>query len=195
MTQGATEMTRRVEAAATELLEVADAAEARFGGLSREQLDWRPSPDRWSVAQCFDHLIKVHSEYLPAFRRLADPGARPTVWERFSPFSGFFGQVLIRSLAPESQRKVKTTKRAEPSASDLGADIIERFGHHQRELVAAMRALPGHADPRRVIVSSAISPLVTYSLADAFTIIVLHCQRHFLQAERVTQEPCFPAKT
>lgn len=46
MTQGETEMTRRVEAAATELLEVADAAAARFGDLSREQLDWRPSPDR-----------------------------------------------------------------------------------------------------------------------------------------------------
>ena len=35
-------------------------AEKLFGSLSAEQLNWKPAPDRWSVAQCLEHLINTN---------------------------------------------------------------------------------------------------------------------------------------
>lgn len=32
-------------------------AEAVFGSLTPSQLNWRPDAARWSVAQCFQHLL------------------------------------------------------------------------------------------------------------------------------------------
>jgi hypothetical protein len=34
-------------------------AQETFGGLDVRQLNWRPDAVRWSVAQCFDHLLKA----------------------------------------------------------------------------------------------------------------------------------------
>jgi hypothetical protein len=45
----------------------------------------------------------------------------------------------------------------------------------------------------RTIISSPVASVVTYSVLDAFRIIVVHEQRHFQQAQRVTQEQNFPS--
>ena len=55
-----------------------------------------------------------------------------------------------------------------------------------------MRATDG-ADLRGTIVTSPVSPLVTYSLLDAYRIMVAHGRRHFEQAQRVTEAAGFPS--
>lgn len=35
-----------------------------FLNLSQNQLSWKPSPKRWSVGECFLHLINVNDYYL-----------------------------------------------------------------------------------------------------------------------------------
>jgi hypothetical protein len=37
--------------------EVARQTQSTFGGLNAGQLNWRPDATRWSVAQCFEHLL------------------------------------------------------------------------------------------------------------------------------------------
>jgi hypothetical protein len=44
------------------------------------------------------------------------------------------------------------------------------------------------------IITSVVSPVVTYSLLDAYRILVAHERRHFQQAERVMQMPGFPRR-
>jgi hypothetical protein len=34
-----------------------------FGSLSSEQLNWKPNPNTWSIAQNLDHLIVVNETY------------------------------------------------------------------------------------------------------------------------------------
>jgi hypothetical protein len=50
-----------------------------------------------------------------------------------------------------------------------------------------------HLDLDGIIISSPVTPVVTYSLMDAYRVIVVHERRHFQQAQRVTQESGFPA--
>lgn len=184
-------MIARVQEAADSLASVRDNARVPFSGLNVEQLNWRRAEKSWSVAQCFDHLITTHSLYFPLFEKLATGTAQTSIWERVSPLSGFFGRFLIKSLRPENPKKMKTTAKAHPAASNMDGDIIERFCRHQDEMIGHLQALPDTIDPKRIITSPLLG-IVTYSLADTFTILSVHCERHFLQAKRVTEAEGFP---
>ena len=34
--------------------------QSEFGMLTKEQLNWKPTPDTWSIAQNLDHLMVVN---------------------------------------------------------------------------------------------------------------------------------------
>ena len=170
------------------------AADARrvFGDLTAAQLNWKPTGAEWSVGQCFEHLIKTNEKFLAVLGRVARGERKSSAWERVSPFSGFFGRLMIRSLSPDSGRKFKAPAKIAPAASDIDAQIIDRFGDHQSQLIEAMRAV-SRVDLNGVVVTSPVARFVTYSLLDACRIVATHERRHFAQAERVLRRPSFPA--
>ena len=174
-----------------ELKAIAEDARETFGGLSAAQLNWRPGAEQWSVGQCFEHLIKTNRSFFPTLERLARGERKSGTWERLSPFSGFFGKIVLKSLRPESSRKFKAPRGLRPSASDVDAAVIEQFAAHQAELAELMKATE-NLDLKKTVVTSPISGFVTYSLLDAFRIVVTHERRHFEQARRVTESEAFP---
>ncbi len=186
-------MSERIESVIRQLDEVTSDVRQAFGGLSVDQLNWAPAPGRWSIAQCLDHLIVMNSLYFPEFEALAAGTAKPTFWQRFSPFSGFFGRLLIRSLDPANQRRTKTSRKAHPDARPIDREIVERFSARQAELIDHLRTIPDRVDPARTILTSPLAAFVTYSLDDAFTLLVVHEKRHVDQAKRVMAADGFPA--
>src|SRR6185436_17382482 len=102
-------MNTDISAVCADLQHVAESARQDFGSLSTQQLNWKPAEKSWSIAQCFDHLIATHSLYFPAFQRLATGDKQRTFLERFSPFSGFYGRLLIKNLDPTNLKKMKST--------------------------------------------------------------------------------------
>ena len=50
-----------------------------------------------------------------------------------------------------------------------------------------------HLDLERIVITSPVTAAITYSLMDAYRLIVVHEQRHFQQAKRVMEESSFPA--
>jgi hypothetical protein len=177
-----------------QLDEIAAEARREFGRLSAAQVNWKPGPDEWSVGQCFEHLIKTNGRFAPVLGRIARGERRESAWERWSPLSGFFGRMVERSLGQEGGRKFKAPAKLLPSTSEIAPDIIERFAAHQRELAEQMQSV-AHVDLRRTVVTSPVAGFVTYSLLDAFRIVLAHERRHFRQARRVTATPGFPASS
>ena len=174
-----------------ELKAITDEARETFGKLSAAQLNWRPGAEQWSVGQCFEHLIKTNRSFFPTLEQISRGERKGRTWERLSPFSGFFGRLVLSSLKPESARKFKAPRGLRPSSSDVEAAVVEQFAAHQGELAELMRATAG-LDLRRTVVTSPISGFVTYSLMDGFRIVVMHERRHFAQARRVTESAAFP---
>jgi len=170
---------------------VTDETRAAFGCLSDDQLNWKPSAAGWSIAQCLDHLMTINCLYFPLFESLSTGTVRPTFWERHSPFSGLFGRLLIRTVSPEYQKKVKTSAKAQPSASRIDR-AVERFAQHQTELTERLRAIPKSVDPAGTVITSPLLRIVTYSLDDCLTIVAVHEKRHVEQAKRVTGADGFP---
>lgn len=166
-------------------------AKATFGRLTVSQLNWKPSAERWSVAQCFDHLLTSNKGYFPVIEGVLS-GQKPTFWQRLPLLPGLAGSLLIKSLDPASTRKIKAPKKFQPAQSDISGSVIDDFVDQQGKIVEKMKAT-GHLDLERIIISSPVAAPITYSLLDAYRIIVVHEQRHFQQAKGVTEESAFPA--
>jgi len=175
-----------------ELDAITSLSKDRFAHLSSAQLNWKPGLDRWSIGQCFDHLMTANEPYFPIFERIAKGEKKNSLWESMPFVPGLFGGLLVKSLDPSSTRKLKAPKPFMPLASDLDDRIIERFAAQQEDLSEAMAALEGR-DLDAIKVTSPALKLITYSLRDACTIIVVHEQRHLQQAERVLRSAQFPA--
>ncbi len=171
--------------------QIANDTKSTFGHLSPAQLNWKPSPDRWSVAQCFDHLLTSNKGYFPVIDDVF-AGKKRTFWERMPVLPGLAGKLLIKSMEPSSTRKVKAPKRFQPAQSDISASIINDFAGQQSKLVEKMKASE-HLDLERIVITSPVTAAITYSLMDAYRLIVVHEQRHFQQAKRVMEESSFPA--
>jgi hypothetical protein len=168
----------------------ADAREV-FGGLDERQVNWKPSAESWSVGQCFDHLVKTNASFFAALERIARGERKESLLERWSPLSGFFGRLLLRSLEPGSGRKFKAPTKLRPESSDVDAGIVNAFAEQQARLTELMRAT-ARLDLRKTVVTSPVASFVTYNLLDAYRIVVTHERRHFEQARRVTEADGFP---
>jgi hypothetical protein len=179
-----------LEGLVEELSAVTANARKVFGRLTSEQLNWKPSQERWSVGQCFDHLIQTNHCFFPDMERVAAGTFKSSAWARVSPLSGLFARMILRALDPVKGRKSKAPRVFLPASSDVSADVIEKFAEHQQELTERMCATAG-ADIRRTMVTSPVAAVATYSLLDAYRIVVAHERKHFEQARRVAEEPGF----
>lgn len=165
---------------------------ATFGALTPQQLNWKPGAEQWSVGQCFEHLLKTTEPYAPIAEQVARGEQRPSWWERLSPLSGFWGRFVLRAVAPETVRKIKARPKFQPTNSSVEAGVVSRFAELQERL-AELTGRTRDAGPEKVFITSPVAGVVTYSLLDAYRIVVAHGRRHFEQARRVTQEAGFPA--
>jgi hypothetical protein len=170
---------------------VAGETRRAFGQLSAEQVNWKPSEAEWSIGQCFDHLIISNRPYLTIVEEIRAGKRRQRAWEHVPLLPRFFGKLLITTLRPDSGRKVKARPAFYPSTSQIATGIITSFVEQQDRLLHLMEATRGlHLDA--ITITSPVVRLITYSLMDAYRIIVAHEQNHFVQARRLMELPGFP---
>jgi hypothetical protein len=162
-----------------------------FAGLTPAQLNWKPHPEKWSVGQCYEHLMRTNGPYIPIFEGLLKGTRRKTLWERVPLLPGLFGPLVVKAVSPQSAGKVKARPNFKPSSSAVDARTLELFLDQQQRLVELMRAA-GKLDLARTVITSPVAGFVIYSALDAARILVAHERRHFLQARRVTESPGFP---
>ncbi|MBL7979835.1 MAG: DinB family protein [Bacteroidetes Order II. Incertae sedis bacterium] len=170
--------------------EVTFEAKRLFGHLTPTQLNWRPTPDKWSVAQCLEHLIQGNRLYFPLFAALENGTYKPSWWAKINPMSMWLGNFMVDALGPDLKRKMKTPIQATTPPSKVSGDIVARFEVHQQEFVAALAGLK-HADTH-VVVTSPLLAIITYPLSSCVALLVRHEQRHLLQATRVSEFAGFP---
>jgi hypothetical protein len=175
----------------TEAQQISSRTMSTFGSLSYEQLNWKPGAGRWSVAQCFDHLVASGISFLPIIESVISGRKANRAWERLPLLPKLFGKLLIKSLEPSTTRKLKAPKQIEPTNSAIDPAILQTFVQQQSELVTRMTA-SASLDLEKIVITSPVASVVTYSLMDAYRIIVVHQERHFQQAQRVTCESSFP---
>ena len=173
-----------------ELQKIADDAQNKFGELSTEQINWRPSAEAWSIGQCFEHLIKTNELFYDELDKIAGGNRKNSFWENWSPLTSFGGKFLIKSLKSD-ERKFKAPSKAIVPPSSIDESIIEQFSKHQAELAEKIKRT-GNTDWGKTVITSPFMKLMTYSFADGLQVVIEHEKRHLRQAERVLQSKGFP---
>ena len=171
---------------------IARETQSTFGGFDVRQLNWRPDAARWSVAQCFEHLLLSNGLMLRAAEAALNDTAPWTIWRRLPVFPGVLGRMLVRSQAPTTARRFTASPEAQPATSDIAADIIQRFLEQNRDALARVQVLDERGAARTIMTSPFIK-VITYSVLDGWRLVFAHDRRHFEQARRVTQSPGFPS--
>lgn len=183
-------MNERTQYVTTEIQRTAEDARGSFGSLSIDQLNWKPRADGWSVGQCLEHLILTNEKFYPEMDKLAAGKRKNSFIENWSPFSGFFGRFLIKAVSEDSKKSKAPSKDVVPP-SDIPADIVDKYIQHIGELSTKIEAC-AEADAKKTVVTSPFLVIFTYSLDDAYTVLVEHTKRHIRQAKRVLETEGFP---
>src|SRR6266487_1097548 len=117
-----------------ELDDVTLSIKNEFGGLSDEELNWKPNASTWSVGQIIDHLFVVNKTYFPIFSQLKNNEYQLIWLGKIDFMVRFFGDLILKSVNPDRKKKMKTLSIWEPSKSRIETDIIQKFSEQQQTL-------------------------------------------------------------
>jgi DinB superfamily len=182
-TSSDSKMTRAERA---ELIELLKKSEREFlqavEGLTEQQWSFKPAPDRWSVAECAEHIVLADALlFETATKSLAGPPDEK--WE-------------------ETVRKTDVLRRALPNRStkvDAPAAIKPQQGMTRQQLMARFKEQRARA---RAYVEETEAPLKAHTAANPFfgslnahqwlLYIPLHHLRHNLQIAEVKSSSSYP---
>lgn len=174
---------------ATQLEAVKRHGQATAGSMTPAQLEWRPDPKSWGVAQCLEHLIltmEANELQVPGKIAAARSQGAPPVYAPWK--SGWIGKFIINGTRPGS-RPVPTAAKFVPVTTR--PDVLRRFMEKHDMLMEWIRSADG-LDVTRVRITSPFLAIFRYHLGDCLTLNVVHAERHLQQADRVKARPGFP---
>lgn len=163
------------------------AAQARLhrlaDALPEDRWARRAHPDKWSVAECVEHLNLTARAFLPLLEQaIAEArglgGAAPARYRR-DPM----GWLLWKMMPPPVRFRMPTAAAFVPHADRPRAEALAEFDRLQAEQVRLTRAADG-LPIDRVKVPSPFDKRASYNAFAALTILPPHQERHIWQAER-----------
>lgn len=155
-------------------------------GLSAEQMQFKPSADKWSVSQCLEHIV-LTEQMLFAMTR--DSLQRPATPERRNQVK-VTGDQLIAGILDRSFQ-AKAPEGLQPKGKYSDPAVATKDFDAQREDIlkflnqADIDAMKDHVS------DSPFGPINAYH---SFLFIAGHTGRHTLQISDLKAHPDFPAK-
>ena len=164
----------------------ARAARQLVEGLSEEDGRWRPAPDAWSVAECFDHLAVANRVYIEAMREPAERACAAGRLRRAPALPGFLGRMFVNSLEPppKARTRRKAPGKIRPRESPGLRDAFDAFIASQEPVRAFLRDY-ATIDLVGVRFRNPFIGLIHFSLATGLHVITAHERRHLWQAAQV----------
>lgn len=170
---------------------IISATTALYENSSKAQLTWKPKPEVWNAVQCLDHLIVTGNLYHPRIRQAIEKARENRLLEK-KPFRpSLFGKLFIQSVSPKSKLKLKTFNIFKPEVNASNPHNYQVFIQQEQELIELIKRADG-LDLNKVKIMSPLSRLLKLSIGEAFWLLVMHQQRHLLQAKNLRKLPGFP---
>ncbi|MCB1036663.1 MAG: DinB family protein [Acidobacteria bacterium] len=153
-------------------------------GLSEAQWQFKASEDRWSIAQCAEHIAKAEEFIRKSVEKILETPATP---EQLAQAAGKTEKVL--PLIVDRSQKFQAPEGLQPTEATADpAAIVKRFKEERKATVKLAKkegGLRSHAGPH-----PAFETLDAY---DWLLFLSGHTERHILQIREVKAAPGFPA--
>jgi len=149
--------------------------------LPLEKLNYKSSPEKWSILECLEHLNLYGDFYVPAIEKSIQENKLKTD-DYFK--SGVLGNYFVKSMKPKAKlNKMKTFSANNPAGSNLDLNVIERFNKQQHAFLKSLE-LAKAINLTQTKTPISVSKIVKFRLGDTFRFISAHNDRHILQAEK-----------
>jgi hypothetical protein len=159
--------------------------------ITAEQFNWRPGPDRWSIAECLEHLNVTARLYFPVINEVITEALMRGLKSQ-GPFRyGWFGNFFLRSAEPPAKIRVKAPRRFVPPPDRPMSEVWPEFLIFQDRLIELISRANG-VDLARIKVQIPATKLIKLSLGQSFGLVAAHERRHLWQARQVKIHPNFP---
>ncbi len=154
-------------------------------GLSEGQRNFRPAQDRWSIADCVEHITVVETSVLRSIQQVLQSQPQP---ERQIEAQG--KEQVILERVPARERRVKGPLEVMPQGRWPDFEELLRQFEATRERSVRFSAVT-QADLRNHFFTH---PFL--GLLDCYQWLLFlsaHCERHVRQMEEVKADPLYPA--
>ncbi|MFI5185488.1 MAG: DinB family protein [Chitinophagales bacterium] len=153
-------------------------------GMSDAQLNFKPAPDRWSIAECIKHIAVTEQMLWQMTDAALKQAANP---EKRSEIKATDEQVV--QMIESRAKKVKTAPAMEPQNTPFKslADALASFRAAREKLIEFVQITD--ADLRNHVLTF---PAGTYDSYQMVLFIAAHSNRHTQQMEEVKADPNFP---
>lgn len=159
--------------------------------LTDEQFNWKPSPQKWSIAECLDHLIVSGNKMIPHITKGVTKGHNKKIYGDAPFFTGFVGKWFLGGSG-KGGKPIPAPKIFMPSSSDFKKKIVlDEFMLLQDSYLSLLEQSEG-LNLSKIYVRSAVTPLLRFNLATWFQAMPGHQMRHFDQIKRVLNIEGFP---
>lgn len=156
--------------------------------LTAEQLNFKPNPKSWSIAEVMDHIITANATYFSGIAELiaSNPGAKST--GRYS--HNLAARMMVYFLRPNGT-KLPAPALFEPESSHHDQHILQRLEQNFREIESFIDDAK-ELDLTKLKMPSPALSLLHFNLGGVFDILITHAERHFQQMKRVMAAEGFP---
>jgi hypothetical protein len=166
--------------------EIISFTEQNFRNLSKEKLLQKPSPEKWSVGECLQHLVKYGEFYLTAMEtELAkEKNSKPSVIFK----TGYFGNKFAEMLRYKEQgmKSMKAPKIESLYFTTVQENIVDIFLAQQNKHLVLLEKTK-QLNLAKVKVPIALTRLIKTKIGDTLRFSIYHNQRHFIQAKRILE--------
>jgi len=170
-----------------------ETAIALFDGLSSAQLAWRPTPERWGLADICSHLAIMMDQYLPAVDESIRRGHADAAYSD-RPFQGStISRMLIWSMEPPVRVRLKTPKAMHPRPAANAEQALQAYRTSQSAFELRLERAAG-LDLAHVRVRHPLVTPVRLALGTVLAILLAHERRHLWQATAVRNDVALPSR-
>lgn len=183
-----------------QLAEIVQSLESAQSHLRRltdklSESDWnrKPAANRWSAAECVEHLNLTSRAYIPLLRdavaRAGEVRRTPRKHYGHDTLGWFLSKMFgpLRHLGKIKLVRVKTTSAFIPKPGRSRTEILSEFVRLQAELISLIRSADGLPIDEVKIVSP-FGRRTRYSAYSALVIVSRHEHRHLEQAEEAAHQ-------
>jgi hypothetical protein len=171
-----------------------------FSNFSGNQINWKESKEKWSIAECLLHLNYVSEIHLPSILKAVSVLKKQNSASTPSFKLSLLGNRTLKGIRLNNDNKIKRHIESpwkynpkQNSSSKLdGQKIVEDFLNHQNTLIQMI------SDSKSINLEKLKIPvylfgLICISTGDLLNILVYHNERHIVQAQRVHYHDDFPS--
>lgn len=155
---------------------------AAAAGLSEAQLNFKPAPEKWSVAQVLEHIASAEDMLLGLVTGQVMQAPPPAEGTDFKATD----QMILKAIPDRSQKRTAPEPLIPSNRYGSAAEALKHFGESRAQTIALMQQsaeLRAHA---------ADSPLGKLDAYQWLLFISAHSERHTKQMLEVKAHPDFP---